>query len=305
MSRLLSAGFARLMKNRIFHIALFFMIGLVIFEVALSIYDSRSRTDVVIAPIDVYLHEDMLFLGFIAAIFIGLFIGVEYSDGTIRNKLMVGHTRAAVYASNLIVCVSAGIILHLVYLITLFGASLIFFREYFSSFLPGFLDLLRLQGIDCLIIVAYSSIFCLNSMTISSKASGVVVSIIIALVLLFGGIYVRMAVNAYYDEEVLAMAEDMISDGDMSDETDQENVADNDANLEAELVEYDGSELALTGARLKVYQCMDEFLPSCQVFHLPDWNLSEHVVHYLLYDGWIVIVTNVFGIWLFHKKDLK
>lgn len=267
MSRLLSAGFARVMKSRIFHIALFFMIGLVIFEVALSIYDSRSRTDVVIAPIDVYLHEDMLFLGFVAAIFIGLFLGREYSDGTIRNKLIIGHSRLAVYVSNLIVCISAGMILHLVYLVILFGASLIFFREYFTNFLPGLMGFLVLQGVELLILAAYSSIFCLISMSIPSKANGAVTAIITALILLFGGIYVYEKMYAYtYYEEMAS---------------------------------------TLMGSRLRLYQFLDEFLPSCQVFHLPEWGLSKHAVHYLLYDGWIVIVTTVCGIWLFHKKDLK
>ena len=65
----------------------------------------------------------MIFLGglyliFAAAVFIGVFVGTEYSDGTLRNKLIIGHSRSSIYISNLIVCTTAGIIMHLTYIIT-------------------------------------------------------------------------------------------------------------------------------------------------------------------------------------------
>ena len=43
-------------------------------------------------------------MGLVAAILTSMFIGSEYSDGTIRNKLVVGHSRMRIYLANLIVC---------------------------------------------------------------------------------------------------------------------------------------------------------------------------------------------------------
>lgn len=39
------------------------------------------------------------FIGILSAIFCSLFTGTEYSDGTIRNKIVVGHSRISIYLS--------------------------------------------------------------------------------------------------------------------------------------------------------------------------------------------------------------
>ena len=41
------------------------------------------------------------------SILITLFIGIEYSDKTIRNKLIVGHSRSEVYLANLVVGIAS------------------------------------------------------------------------------------------------------------------------------------------------------------------------------------------------------
>lgn len=48
---------------------------------------------------------------FTSATFSALFIGEEHACGTIRNKLIIGQTRAGIYFSNLIVSVLGGLIL--------------------------------------------------------------------------------------------------------------------------------------------------------------------------------------------------
>ena len=98
MSRLIYAGLLRLKKSKLFWAVL---AAITVACVYACVRFSRKS-----APY----YEWMLFeltsvLCFVGAAFVGLFAGTEYADGTMRNKLISGHTRAAIYGANL--CVSA------------------------------------------------------------------------------------------------------------------------------------------------------------------------------------------------------
>ncbi|MCR4779873.1 MAG: hypothetical protein K5876_02115 [Ruminiclostridium sp.] len=60
----------------------------------------------------------------IAAVVIGSFIGADHSSGTIRNKLAVGHARAAIYFADHIVCFSAVMIILLTGYASVFAIGL-------------------------------------------------------------------------------------------------------------------------------------------------------------------------------------
>lgn len=53
----------------------------------------------------------------IAAPLLSVYLGTEYSDNTLRNKLIVGHTRLTVYLADLLSCVIAAVGLDLLYLL--------------------------------------------------------------------------------------------------------------------------------------------------------------------------------------------
>ena len=77
----------------------------------------RSRFSLRIKPLQTYLEYQRKFpldaiffvyamlIGLVLSVFLPLFFGSEYSDGTIRNKLAAGHPRLSVYLANLITAV--------------------------------------------------------------------------------------------------------------------------------------------------------------------------------------------------------
>ena len=113
MSQLLRANFSRLWKSGIFRLCVLFSIGLSGFMVIMRYVDIQKHSEeyaelgIEYSSADGLMFVGALYLLFAAAVLVGIFVGTEYADGTIRNKLVVGHNRPTIYLSNLIVCAVA------------------------------------------------------------------------------------------------------------------------------------------------------------------------------------------------------
>ena len=182
MSRLFSANLMRLRKSRIFWLEELFVAGY-----ALFIYISARSTMASFGTIrnwNSYFFNILLLSGFVVALFVSGFFDAEYSDGTIRNKLMVGHKRREIYLVNFGTCLLAGLITCATYYLfaLLFGCLLIG-RELLQ---------IRELGVgilfSILIFVVYSAIFMFVEMMDRNKARTTAVNLMAALVILVIGI---------------------------------------------------------------------------------------------------------------------
>jgi ABC-2 type transport system permease protein len=125
--------------------------------------------------------------GFIAAIFAGLFISTEFSQGTIRNALCAGFSRTKVYLSKL--AVSAVLLALCMFLSCVtfisgftvtygFGNGADFLRDTLTVFLMQFLYHFTYAGIGCLLAFLIPNIVITVAIgIIVVVASGVVVDI--------------------------------------------------------------------------------------------------------------------------------
>ena len=115
MRKLLRADFARLWRDKIFWLALTAMAAAGQFCFWARFQSFREGYAAPLEdPFMVYVPVAAIVLSALCA----LFIGVDYSDGTIRNKLIAGHGRASVYLSNLVVCLAAVAILCAAFMLT-------------------------------------------------------------------------------------------------------------------------------------------------------------------------------------------
>ena len=89
MVKLLHTGFRRLRKNKLFWILTAFSIGLALFVVYTQYRSMKNYGDTIEA--EQLMLNYATVIGVVIAIFTSLFLGVEYSDGAIRNKISVGH----------------------------------------------------------------------------------------------------------------------------------------------------------------------------------------------------------------------
>ena len=93
MTNLMISGFKRLLKNRAFQITAAVVAVVGLFEIFMMYRDSIIEMDT--PYLDGGLFSFAALGVFALAAVVPLFVGSEYSDGTIRNKVVVGHHRGA------------------------------------------------------------------------------------------------------------------------------------------------------------------------------------------------------------------
>ena len=182
MSKLLVSTFIRMLKKVIFWFFVLCMFAYGVYS-ALNIA-SEARMEFVL---DGCLFECLPLMGLISAIFTSLFIGSEYSDGTIRNKIIVGHSRIWIYLANLIVCAIASVLISLSYTVGVFVIGNMNGGELITETATIFLCMIS----SLMISVTFASIMTLLAILNTNKAGNVVVSMILALVLLVSGSFIH------------------------------------------------------------------------------------------------------------------
>lgn len=105
MANLLASNIKRLLKNRAFRIAAAVVAGIGLFEIIMMYRAAVIENDT--PYFDSGLFSFTAMGVFALAAVVPLFVGSEYSDGTIRNKVVVGHRRGDVYLSILITSIIA------------------------------------------------------------------------------------------------------------------------------------------------------------------------------------------------------
>lgn len=278
MNRLLSAGFVRLKKEKALWISMIFMalFGLFLSLNAYSDYHKYGMEPSLGRLLFVYGQ----LIGILASAFSGLFLGTEYSDGTIRNKLIAGHKRITVYLSGLILNVAASVLMILSFQLALFLSGVLLLGIEPFSVEAGFL-LFHLIG-GFLLTAAYCAIFTFISMLVQKRAVASVVAILASFILLFAGAFVmaRLAEPEYYEGYNIT--------------TDTGEVIKTERELNPRY---------LRGTERKVYEFLLDFLPGAQSLRLSQGGLDQWQP--LAYSLLIAVFFTSGGIVLFKKKNLN
>ncbi|MCI9487098.1 MAG: ABC transporter permease subunit [Lachnospiraceae bacterium] len=278
MNRLLSAGFVRLKKEKFLWIAVIFM---ALFGILMSYNAYQYKQEYGLEPsLGRSLFAYGQFVGILASVFSGLFLGTEYSDGTMRNKLIAGHRRITVYLSGLILNVTAALLMVLSFQLALFAAGALLLGLEPFSVDTGFL-LFHLAG-GFLLTVAYCAIFTFISMLVQKRAVASVTAILVSFILLFAGAIVlsRLSEPEYYSSYNITM-----DSGDVV-ETERE-----------------PNPHYLRGTERKVYEFLLDFLPGAQSLRLSEGGLDHWQP--LAYSLLLAVFFTGGGVLLFKRKNLN
>lgn len=277
MGNLLSSNFSRLWKDKLFWAGIAVMAGFQAFEMAMLYLDSVQFEIAYYADQVIYVYA--AFAPVAMAVFCSMFLGTEYSDGTLRNKLVIGQRRSAIYLANLAVCFVAGVLFSLANLLVSLAVGIPLFGLQASA-----MEVASHVLVTLLMMLALAAVFTLVGMLCHSKAFTVAISILLVFGFLLSGFIVKQRLEA---PETLSGYE-MDSNGEFVEMEPQPNPK------------------YLQGTKRKFYEFLDQFLPGGQMIAnsrmMEDGGNDGMMAAYDIV--WLAVTAGA-GIWLFGRKDLK
>lgn len=279
MRNLIYANMKRIWKTRAFRMGAVFVAALALFQILVLYFDYVMNQGI---P---YFDNNLFSIAamgiFPLAAFVPLYIGTEFNDGTIRNKLVAGQGRWAVYLANLVTAVIAGWLLIAIWSVVYLVPGVILLK----SANPFSLYILVYVGMLCEMAV-FSALFTFISMLLGNRAGSAVACILLTLVILIGGI----VISATLEEEEFYSPEYQVS--------------------ESGEIEYIGElqpnpNYLPEGSRKRaVYEFLLDFTIGGQALQIAGIQ-TEHINWMMLYDcGWFVVMSGI-GVMIFQRKDLK
>lgn len=131
------------------------------------------------------LFAGLTFLGVVLAAFCSLYLGTEYQDGTLRNKVTAGYRREQIYFSCLLACLGGGLLIWGSYLAAYLAVGL--------PLLGGKMGDWALVGGSCLgtllLLMVYVCLYTCLVSWLQAKATAAAAAILLAFAMLFGGLY--------------------------------------------------------------------------------------------------------------------
>lgn len=281
MNKLLRANFRRLWKNKVFWGCIIFMFANAL-NTVISQYISFKRYG---GEKELYFSERLALgqtvaVSVIAAMFIGLFIGTEYSNGTMRNKLVIGHSRIAIYFANLAICIAAAILIHVVYVAATILGGLIMFGNFFTQTDT----LIELFALSLIVVTAFAAMLLPLSTLIPSKSAGVTTVIMTSFVLLMLAIIINSGLN---EPEIYEAYTIIDASGEEISEPETKNP------------------FYVSGVQRKVYEALYDIVPTCQAARIQLDDMPENPAVIPLWSSAVIVVTTSAGVLLFRRKDLK
>lgn len=276
MPKLLRANFSRLLHDRAFRLLSALM---AFFGTSMAVVNAvHARQDGEIWVMDYTIFIYVILAPIVNAVLTALFIGNDYSSGTMRNKRIAGHRRGIISLANLLVCICAGICLCLAFALPQAAAGLLLKGELNAA--PT--TVLLYVGLSFALMIAFTALFTLIAMLCQNKSHTTAGCILLTFALLFAGVYISSTLE---EPEYLA-AYSYTENGVTVEEPEQRNP------------------YYITGMKRQVYEFLQDLTPGGQVIQISEMGVKKPAM-LAIYDGLILLLVTGFGLVFFRREDLK
>lgn len=280
MRKLLTSNFSRLWKSKIFWVleALSAIAGAVFYVLAI-INENNIGNGWYLANGNFYFFLVLIYVGAVIAAFSGFYIGADYSDRTLRNKIAVGCSRSNIYFSNLIVVVVTGIL----FVITQIVASICVGLPFLGTQIWESLSPVGWRILSAFVmILCYGAIFTFFVMQDSNKSRSLIISFVFALVIILGGLYIYGTLQEPEFTTRMVMQEDgsfLLQEGVPNSKY-------------------------IRGTARTVYSFIEACIPSAQGLNIVRSEGNFNLLAVICQLGVTAVFTSA-GIMLFKKKDIN
>ena len=269
MSRLLSAGFMRLWKSRVFWTLVAGMFLWSLFMVYGNHMEciAKGETDDTLKN---FFFGYGVIIGGAVSIFTSLFFGTDYSDGTIRNKIIIGHSRKSIYMSNFIISVAAGVVMTAAWILAMLAVGVpVCGWNGFDA-----VQVLVYLAVSFFMIVAFAAVFTAFGMLLSNRSVAVIVSFLVFLFWLQCGAYIYSRLREPEVEPIYTM---VTKDG-------VEKITD---------ASYIENPTYVRGTQREVYTRILEFMPTGQALFLMQNEVTD--VSFMIFSSLVITVAVTLG----------
>ncbi|MDE6108259.1 MAG: ABC transporter permease [Oscillospiraceae bacterium] len=265
-----------MIKNKALWLSLVCVVALELFVVLNGCRQAFADTGGTLWTLDQFYFNAGPVVGLFIALTLGLFQGTEYSDGTLRNKLMVGHTRQRVYLVKLLM----GVLVACLFTAAVFLAGLVGFPA-LGLWKMGMAGVARNFLISLGFHIALTALFTMVGMLSEKKSTTAVAVLLLFLAMsaLSLWLYGRLE-EPEMSSGIILTAQGM------------------------QWAEPTPNPNYVGGFTRTVYRFLVECLPTGQAFLMASSDLGSPIVH-LTASVVLTAVSTLVGMTCFQKKDLK
>lgn len=278
MRKLCNSEIHHILKSKLFWLELLFFAGFSAFIVMVNYSPAVQSSENPIYLDDVF-HTMYQMMAFAFAICISMTVGTEYSDGVIRNKLIVGHTRRNLYFSTLLLHTAVSFLMIVLHGVVSYGLGYLLF----GGFQTEFSRLVYIIACSVLANLVFVALFVGISMNGSNKAVTVVVTIVLYIAILYLTAFIGARLSA---EEMTYDGIRILSDGTM------------------QLGELVKNPNYVSGMTRTVLEFIYDLIPTGQIIQMQSEGFVP-CIHFPVLSAVLIVLNTAAGYLLFRKKDIK
>ena len=277
MRRLFPVMFQRMMKTQMFWLCMAASMGQMLYGI-LNNYHYTNLWDLGLTP-DGTLFMGAYILNITSAVFVAFFLGSEYSNKTIRNKIIVGYSKIEIYFTNVAVCSIGVLMMHMaaILLNATLGVALL------GDYVNPKANMIYLFC-SFFTVIAKTAIMVFFAMLISSRTTSLIIAVLVAVLAGYGAMKMNMALfqEKTYEKDIL-------------DEVTWEVI-------DTQIVE---NPLYVDGEMRDLFEFLSESIPYAQDYQYGEEELPDNIGMFPIYSIGLATLISTGGVLIFRRKDIS